>query len=227
MDMLELILVSCSVIVMMFLGMFVGKLLDVFFRAKMLRAITKKEWGILAMMSPDTKSVRMIVVNFSKDVVSTKGKVWIVLKDRIYRHDKPERGISMSKTDLPIKWVDGIPVLYVNETSYLPIDITGTEGEVRPEEVNSVFSSWINNQLAKMLAKVMSSFKNMQTLLMITCVLALLAAGVAYLAFQNTNNIQATVDATYKEVHLICLKVGSCEPPAPTPAQAPAASGGK
>jgi hypothetical protein len=210
---------------MMFLGLFVGKLLDVFFRAKLLRMITKKEWGILAIMSPDTKSVQMVVVNFSKDIITVKGKVWIVLKDRIYRHDKPERGISMTSTTIPIKWIDGIPILYVNETSYLPINIQGTQGEVRPEEVNSVFSSWINNQLAKMLAKVMSSFKNMQTLLMITCVLALLAAGVAYLAFQNTNNIQATVDATYKEVHLICLKTGACEPPAPAPT--PAASGGK
>lgn len=217
MNELEFILVTCSVIVMMFLGLFVGKVLDPFFRAKLLKMLTRKEWGILAIMSPDTKSVRMIVVNFSKDVISSKGKIWIVLKDRIYRHDKPERGISMDKTDIPIKFIEGIPVLYVNETSYLPIDITGKEGEVRPEEVNSVFSSWINNQLAKMLAKVMSSFKNMQTLLMITCVLALLAAGVAYLAFQNTNNIQATADSTYKEVHLICLKTGACEPPAPTP----------
>jgi hypothetical protein len=139
------------------------------------------------------------------------------LKDRIYRHDKPERGISMEGTTIPIKWVDGIPVLYVNETSYLPIDIMGIQGEVRPEEVNSVFSSWINNQLAKMLAKVMSSFKNMQTILTITCVLALLAAGVAYLAFQNTNNLQATADYTYKEVHQICLKTNACEAPAPAP----------
>jgi hypothetical protein len=200
------------------MGLVVGLLLDPFKRAGIMRKITKKEWGVLAMMSPDTKSVQMIVVNFSKDVITVKGKVWIVLKDRIYRHDKPERGISMDGTSIPIKWTEGIPVLYVNETSYLPIDIMGLQGEVRPEEVNSVFSSWINNQLAKMLAKVMSSFKNMQTLLTITTVLSLLAAGVAYMAFQNTNNIQATVDNNYKEIHMICLKTGACVAPPPAPA---------
>jgi hypothetical protein len=73
MDAMELTIVSCSVITVLFLGLFVGKLLDVFFRAKILRLVTKKEWGILAMMSPDTKSVQMIVVNFSKDVITVKG----------------------------------------------------------------------------------------------------------------------------------------------------------
>ena len=225
MDATELTWISIITVVFLGLGLVVGLIMDPFKRAGIMRRVTKKEWGVLALMSPDTKSVQMIVVNFSKDVITVKGKVWIVLKDRLYRHDKPERGISMSNTTLPLKWIEGVPVLYVNETSYLPIDIMGVQGEVRPEEVNSVFSSWINNQLAKMLAKVMSSFKNMQTLLMITCVLAMLAAGVAYLAFQNTNNIQATVDGNYKEIHMICLKTGACEPPAPAPTSA--SSGGK
>jgi hypothetical protein len=214
---LELILVSSSTIIVLFLGLFVGKIMDPFFRARIFRIFTKKEWGCLGILSPDTKSVRFIVVNFNKDVVQSQGKVWILLKDRVYRHDKPERGISLTKTDLPIKWIDGIPVLYVNETTYLPINMSGDAGEVRPEEVNSVFSSWVNNQLAKALAKILSSFKNQQQLLMICAVLSLLAAGVAYIAMQNTNNIQASVDAQAKEIHLICLKTGACTAPAPAP----------
>lgn len=199
------------------LGLFVGKFMDVFWRAGIMRRLNKQEWGVLGILSPDTRTIRMIVVNFSKDVIQSKGKVWIILKDRIYRHDKPERGISLTKSDLPLRWVEGIPVMYVNETSYEPIDIVGNLGEVRPEEVNSVFSSWINNQLAKMLAKILGSFKSMQTFLMITCVLSLLAAGVAYMAMQNTNNIQASVDGQAKEIHQICLKTGACVAPPATP----------
>jgi hypothetical protein len=216
----ELTLISIAVLVVGGLGLFVGKFMDVFWRAGIMRRLTKQEWGILGILSPDTRTIRMIVVNFSKDVIQNKGKVWIILKDRVYRHDKPERGISLTKSDLPLRWIEGIPVMYVNETSYEPIDIIGNLGEVRPEEVNSVFSSWINNQLAKMLAKILGSFKNMQTLLMITCVLSLLAAGVGYLAMQGVNNAQASVDAQGKEIHQICLKTGACVPP-------PVEAGGK
>ena len=212
----ELILVSTSTIIVLFLGLAVGKLLDPLFRAKVFRTFLKKDFGCLGILSPDTKTIKLVVVNFGKDVIEHKGKVWIILKDRIYRHDKPERGFSLSRPNLPIKWVEGVPVLYVNETSYEPIDLTGDIGEVRPDEVNSVFSSWINNQLAKALAKVLGTFKNMTTLLTIACVLSLLAAGVAYITMQNTANIQAAVDSQNAKIEKMCIKEGLC--PAPTPA---------
>ena len=216
MDAGELTLVTTMVIVVMFLGLLVGILLDPFKRARVFRVFTHKEWGILALVSPDTKNVRFIVVNFGKDVVQSQGKVWIMLKERLYRHDKVERGINLRKEDLPIKYVEGLPTLYVNETTYLPIDLVGDGGEVRPEEVNSVFSSWINNQLAKALSKILSTFKNQQMLLTIACVFSLLAAGVAYMTFQNTNNIQASVDAQGKLISQMCIKDGVCPAPATT-----------
>ncbi len=200
------------------LGLLVGKLMDPLFRAKIFRTFLKKDFGCLGILSPDTKSIKLVVVNFGKDVIEHKGKVWIILKDRIYRHDKPERGFSLTRPNLPIKWVEGVPILYVNETSYEPIDLTGAVGEVRPDEVNSVFSSWINNQLAKALAKVLGTFKNMQTLLTIACVLSLLAAGVAYIAMQNTNNLQSSVDASGEKINKMCIKEGLCAAPAPAPA---------
>jgi hypothetical protein len=215
----ELTWVSISFVIIVALGLFIGKFMDVFFRAKLFRMIWKtKDFGILGMVSPDSKSIRMIVVDFSKDVVQHKGKVWIVLKDRIYRHDKPERGLSLDKTDLPIRWIEGIPVLYVNENTYSPIDMTGQPSEVRPEEVNSVFSSWINNQLAKAMAKILGTFKQQQQLLIIIAVMALLAAGIGYITMQNTNNMQAGLDGANAKIQLICVKTGACEaPPAPKP----------
>lgn len=221
MDANELVLVSTITIVVLFLGLAVGKILDPLFRAKIFRIFLKKDFGCLGILSPDTKTIKLVVVNFGKDVITHKGKVWIILKDRIYRHDKPERGISLTRPDLPIKWVEGVPVLYVNETSYEPIDLVGTMGEVRPDEVNSVFSSWINNQLAKALAKILSTFKNQQQLLIICAALSLIAAGVAYIAMNNTNNLQASVDSMAREQHQICLKVGACV------AETPATTGGK
>lgn len=201
-------------VIFLIVGLTVGKILDPFFRAKILRMLLKKNFGILAILSPDVKNINMVVVDFGKDVIQYKGKIWIILKDRIYRHDKPERGLNLTRTDLPIRWTEGIPVMYVNETTYSPIDLTGQVGEVRPEEINSVFSSWINNQLAKALAKILSTFKNQQQILILCAVLCLIAAGVSYVCLQNTNNIQATVSAIAAEQHLICIKTGACEAPA-------------
>jgi hypothetical protein len=58
----------------------------------------------------------------------------------------------------------------------------------------------------------------MQTLITVAVVFSLLAAGVAYITMQNTNNIQASVDAIAKETHAMCLKEGACTEPAATPA---------
>lgn len=206
----ELSFVSMTAVITLVLGLAVGKFLDPLFRAKIFRTLLKKDFGCLGILSPDTKTIKLVVVNFGKDVIEHKGKVWIILKDRIYRHDKPERGISLTRPNLPIKWVEGIPVLYVNETSYEPIDLTGETGEVRPDEVNSVFSSWINNQLAKALAKILSTFKNQQTLLVICCCLSLLAAGVSYLAMKAVESAQNAISSVYVEVHKICVHDGAC-----------------
>lgn len=198
---LETVIFVITTLVVLGLGLFVGKWLDPFFRAKLFRSLTKKEYGILALLSPDVKTIRMIVVNFGKDVIQNQGKVWIALKDRIYRMDKPERGFRLDKPDLPLKWISGIPVIFVNETSYSPIEITGAVGEVRPDEVNSVFSSWINNQLAKSAAKILSAFSKQQTLLTIIAVLCLVAAGLGFMAYQEVNNVKSEVIGVKAELH--------------------------
>ena len=170
----------------LFLGLAVGKLTDTIFRAKVFRAITKKEWGVLAISSPDNKTVRAITVNFSGDIVNVQGKIWVIEKEKVYRYDKPERGFRLDREDLPRRWFDGVPYVFVNEASFLPIDITGTVGSTRPEEISSVFLAWVNNQLAKGFA----SFKMHQTLLLITCVLSLVGAIFGLMCFQKLGDLQ-------------------------------------
>ena len=175
----------------LFLGLFVGKFLDVTFRAKLFRMITKKEWGILAIASPDNKTVRAIVVNYSGDIINVQGKIWVIEKDKVYRFDKPERGFRLDREDLPRRWFDGIPYVFVNEASFLPIDITGSVGSTRPEEISSVFLAWVNNQLAKGFA----SFKMHQTLLIITAVLALVGAIFGLMVYQKIGDMEKNVGA--------------------------------
>ena len=175
----------------LFLGLAIGKLMDCVFRAKMLRAITRREWGILAISSPDNKTVRAITVNFSGDIVNVQGKIWVIEKEKVYRYDKPERGFRLDREDLPRRWFDGVPYVFVNEASFLPIDITGSVGATRPEEISSVFLAWVNNQLAKGFA----SFKMHQTLLLITCVLSLVGAIFGLMCFQKIGDLQTAQSA--------------------------------
>lgn len=175
----------------LFVGVLVGKWLDVVFRAKVYRAITRKEWGILAIVSPDNKTIKQIVTNFTKDIINIHGKVWVIENQKIYRQDKPERGFRLDKVDLPKRWVDGIPCIFVNNESFLPIDVSGTIGSTNPEEVSSVFLAWVNNQLAKGFATV----KNQQMLILIAVVLSLCAATLSFMAWQKTGDIYASVSA--------------------------------
>lgn len=186
----------CIVLAFLLLGTFIGKLLDVSFRAKMARAITKKEWGILAISSPDNKTVRAITVNFSGDIINVGGKIWVIEKEKVYRFDKPERGFRLDREDLPRRWFDGIPYVFVNESSFLPIDIMGTVGSTRPEEISSVFLAWVNNQLAKGFA----SFKMHQTLLIITAVLALVGAVFGLMVFQKLGDMEKTMGGINSKV---------------------------
>jgi hypothetical protein len=183
---------------MIFLGLAAGKYLDVVFRCKIFRLITKREWGVLAIASPDNKQLTEIVVNFGGDVIKHRGRVWVIEQNKIFRMDKPERGFRLDREDLPKRWIDGIPYIFVSETSFLPIDITGTIGATRPEEVASVFLAWVNNQLAKGFA----SIKFQQTLLIVAVVLSLLSAIMGYMAWSKTGEIGnqlAAVDARTAE----------------------------
>jgi hypothetical protein len=178
-------------IFILFLGVFVGKLLDVIFRCKIMRLITKREWGVLAIASPDNKQLTEIVVNFGGDVIKHRGRVWVIEQNKIFRMDKPERGFRLDREDLPKRWIDGIPYIFVSETSFLPIDITGTIGATRPEEVASVFLAWVNNQLAKGFA----SIKFQQTLLIVAVVLSLISSIMGYLAWQRAGDVAAQAAA--------------------------------
>ena len=183
---------------MIFLGVFAGKYMDVCFRAKIFRLITKREWGVLAIASPDNKQLTEIVVNFGGDVIKHRGRVWVIEQNKIFRMDKPERGFRLDREDLPKRWIDGIPYIFVSETSFLPIDITGTIGATRPEEVASVFLAWVNNQLAKGFA----SIKFQQTLLIVAVVLSLLSAIMGYMAWSKAGEIGnqvASIDARTAE----------------------------
>ena len=164
---------------MLFLGLFafiIGRIMDTHYRAKLMRMITKKDYGILGIASQDRKNIRKIVVNYENSIIKLGSQVWVIQSGRIYRQEKPETGFSFqnSKGEISVdtfRYEEGVPILYVDITNLKPLNFYPQDsGKVPPEELGSFLSSWIANQIAKGM-NVIAEYK---TFLLIIIVLAIL-----------------------------------------------------
>lgn len=175
-DLLTLIITAgFSMVVLALVFFLLGRISDTHFRAKLMRTLTKKDYGILGIASQDRKNIRKVVVNFEKSVIKLGSQVWVIQSGRIYRQEKPETGFSFqnSKGELSVdtfRYEEGIPILYVDITNLKPLNFYPQEtGKVPPEELGSFLSSWIANQIAKGM-NVIAEYK---TFLLIIIVLAI------------------------------------------------------
>lgn len=166
-------------------GFIVAKWFDPYFRARIMRRALKKDYGILAIVSKDAKNILKMVVNFEKDTINIAGKVWVITQHYVYREDKKERGFVMGKAH--VKWEEGVPAVYVEQDSIKPLDFFSDRTPVKPEEIGSFLSAWVNNQLAKNISQV----KNQQILIFIVILLCGLTLAIAYM---NLNAITEVRD---------------------------------
>lgn len=179
---LLIIVGSFSAVFLAILTFIVGRVLDTHFRAKLMRMITKKDYGVLGIASQDRKNIRKVVVNFENSVIKLGSQVWVIQSGRIYRQEKPEQGFNFlnNKGEIAIDtfhYEEGIPILYVDITNLKPLDFYPKEtGKVPPEELGSFLSSWIANQIAK----GMNVIAEYRTFLIVIIVLAILI-----IAFQS------------------------------------------
>lgn len=188
-DALSLIVVGFSSIFMIgVMAFIVGRILDTHFRAKLMRMITKKDYGILGIASQDRKNIRKVVVNFEHSVIKLGSQVWVIQSGRIYRQEKPETGFSFqnSKGEISVdtfRYEEGIPILYVDITNLKPLNFYPQEtGKVPPEELGSFLSSWIANQIAKGM-NVINEYRTFLIIIivlniLIICLMAYLLMGI-------------------------------------------------
>jgi hypothetical protein len=172
-----------------------GRLLDTHFRAKVMRMITKKDYGILGIASQDRKNIRKVVVNFEKSIVKLGHQVWVIQSGRVYRQEKPEQGFSFqnSKGEIAInvfRYEEGVPMLYVDSTNLKPLDFYPTAaGAVPPEEIGSWLSSWVANQVAK----GMNVIAEYRTFLLIIIVIVIISIMLNVYTLMKLGDIQAAV----------------------------------
>lgn len=188
---------SCAILIIGALTFILGRIMDTHFRAKLMRMITKKDYGILGIASQDRKNVRKVVVNFEHSVIKLGSQVWVIQSGRIYRQEKPETGFSFqnSKGEISVdtfRYEEGIPILYVDITNLKPLNFYPQEtGKVPPEELGSFLSSWISNQIAKGM-NVINEYK---TFLLILIVLSIILLTLDAYILMKLGDVQTAITA--------------------------------
>ncbi len=162
-----------------------AKYQDIIWRAKIFRRLRKKDYGILNIFSRDGKTIRSMVVNFEEDAVKVGDNIWIIAKSRIYRQHNESVGFSLKGGKSPVRWTEGVPVLYVEMDTVKPLAFEGEESTIKSDEVGANLMAWINNQIMKKKHALPSQDKITKIIL----IAVILVGAIAYLSFTQQTEI--------------------------------------
>jgi len=162
-------------------GIFVGWLfLDTYQRAKVLRTLFKKNYGIVNIVSRG-KEIKSIIKNFDRDVIKIGEAVWVIEPNKIYRLEKSDEVKVIDPSQ--IHYINGVPTLFISLDNARPLTFFEEESKIKPEEIGATLSGWVYNQLAKALF-----FK--RTMEIIFIILIILSIVSIYFGYTTYNQIQ-------------------------------------
>ena len=189
-----------------------AKYQDPMWRARMFRRLRKKDFGILNIFSRDGKTIRSIVVNLEEDAVKVGDNIWIITKNRIYRQHNESMGFSLKRGKTPIRWTEGVPVLFVEMDTVKPLAFQEEESTIKADEVGANLMAWINNQIMKKKHALPAQDKIMKIVL----IAVIAVGGIAYLIFTQQSEIlevckaaQAAVSTPPSEVNIGVIENGT------------------
>lgn len=162
-----------------------AKYQDILWRARMLRKLRKKDYGILNIVSRDGKTIRSVVVNFEEDAINVGDNIWIIAKSRIYRKSDESMGFSLKKGKSPVRWTEGVPTLFVDMDNVKPLIFEGEESTIKPDEVGANLMAWVNNVIMKKKHALPSQDKFMKIIL----IAVILVGGIAFLVYTQQAEI--------------------------------------
>jgi hypothetical protein len=173
MDTLLMTIIGIGVLLGFGFFWFIGKIGDIYFKAKLFRTVLKKEMLILNFIDRDGKSLTEKLIELPKAEFEFRGNRYMAEEDRIFRKDRPEDGFILSKKIL--KWDSGVPVIFVDADTMRPRDFFPPEPGTSPSKMSSWSLAWDANQKAKDLKN-----KELTKLLLFACVglLVILLIGV-------------------------------------------------
>jgi len=172
------------------LGLCFGLWMDPFFRCKVTRKLTKKDYGIANLISKDHRTVLQKIVNFDQDAIIVNNAMWIISENRIYRKDKPEIGFKFKREE--IRFEEGVPSIYVDIDSMKPLTFHKDDTNVKPQETASVVLSYIMNEMSKGL----NFAKQTNTLLIIMFLLLVINVVLTFFDMNSEPTVTCSVGAS-------------------------------
>jgi len=186
-DILLIYYASVAMILSISIGFAVGRIMDVYWRCKILRQVLKRDFGIVVLFNKDNRTMRSVMADFGKDELQVGKEKWVFDNRSIYRADKREKGFFVD--DAHIRFEEGVPIIFVDHDHLTPISLYPPDGTTKPIEISAWLTSWVSNQMAKGVTDMLKFLNQYKMLLAVACIIALAAAGLAYLGWQNTNTI--------------------------------------
>jgi len=189
----EAFLISVGLIAGFVFAISVFLYFDTFSRVKILRSLTKKNFGLIFIVGRG-KQISTLVKNLDEDTIWIDNNVWVIDSNRIYRKDNKTNVNAIESKH--INTISGIPVLFLSLESMKPLDFFSDENTVKPQEIGATLRAWLYNQYAKMLF-----FKKTIEIAAIVIIVLLLA--ITFFSYVSYNNSQEIAKITKETLEIV------------------------
>lgn len=176
---------------MMFLpaGMILGwAMLDPYVRCKILRRMSKKNYGIVQFVGKGNKMVSKIK-NFDDALIWKKNNVWVITREHIYQLTKNADAIVEKNVIEPeniVSLIETVPMMFVDLDSMQPLSLARDRREgINPLELGATLKAWVDNQLAK----AMFLKKTMDMYMLIILIVSVISVGLAYINMNKLDEL--------------------------------------
>ncbi len=130
------------------LGIILGKImLDPKTRVRALRAITRKNLGLISFVSRG-RQIKSLIRNLDEDFIWIGKKVWHITNEKIYWYDEANEEKEIDLDPSKSYTSSGIPMLFIAINNLTPLSFGETTTTNKPEQLGSSMKGWAANQLA-------------------------------------------------------------------------------
>lgn len=189
------------------MGMILGWLMfDPVMRCKVLRKMSKKNYGIVNFVGHGNKAFQKIK-NFDHSLIWKDNECWVLAKSRVCQMTKDGNAINRGKEideDSVLTYVDTVPVLFIDMHSFEPIKIDKTgRTAVYPGEIGSALKAWVDNQRAKMMAvkKLADNF------LLIAIIACAAAAVISFITMGRVEEMSESIESMKEQLAFILKEI--------------------
>jgi heme/copper-type cytochrome/quinol oxidase subunit 2 len=173
-------------------GVLIGALFIGSFRVKLLRRMTRRNYGVIKFIHSN-RLIKPVIANLDQDIVRFADGIYIIDKHSIKREGEEEPS-NHKIEEHKIKFEEGIPTIYYDIGDIMPVDFQGQEKTPETERFRlpTQVSATLNKEIAVEKAKVMKAFKRTQDMMMLA-ILCLLVLSV-YFSYTLYSNSQKNTD---------------------------------